>query len=80
MACNRLTKVVDDQTSPSFLLHIITFSGMEMKEINGVFEFTEGVFLAPPEVVEFLDHNWREFITVQICGEVFKNAIGNFNA
>ena len=76
---NRFTEVVDDQPRPGFLFHIFTLSGVEVKEINCIFELPEGGFLAPPEMVEFLDHFWWEFITIQVGSKVFERAIGNFN-
>ena len=76
----RLTEVVDDQPRPGFLFHVFAQFGVEVKKVNRVFELPERGFLAPPEVVEFLDYCWWEFITIQVGSQILKNPIRNFDA
>jgi len=79
VASDRLTEVVNDQPSPSFLFNILTLSGVEVKKINRVFELPERGFLTPAEMVKLLDYIWWEIVTIQIGSQILENTIGNFN-
>ena len=80
MARNSLTEVIDGETSPHFLLDILTLTPVEMHDINGVLQVTERGLNSPAGMIELFHAVKWELVVTEVGGKVLVDAVSNLDA
>ena len=79
MIGNRPAKIEADKSGINLLFHILALFGVEMKQVERIFQIAERGFLSPAHMIKFLDFLQGKLVGAEIRGDAFKDAGGDFH-